>query len=82
MSKTKNIRVPSNTHPSRLHEEEEFFSAHGTPVSRPQSIRTSIQNFAGSYSRASILYVADGISLHAPAEEEEDEEQLFKTMTS
>lgn len=78
-TKSNNIRVPSNTHPSRLHEDEEFFSAHGTPVSRPQSIRATIQNFAGSYSRASALYVADNISIH-PAEE--DEEQLFKTMTS
>lgn len=50
-----------------------------TPVSRPQSIRATIQNFAGSYSRASVLYVADSISIHPP---EEDEEQLFKTMTS
>ncbi|KAI8064074.1 transmembrane amino acid transporter protein-domain-containing protein [Thamnidium elegans] len=78
-TKSNNIRVPSNTHPSRLHEDEDFFSAHCTPVSRPQSIRSTIQSFAGSYSRASVLYVADNISIHQP---EEDEEQLFKTMTS
>lgn len=90
---TKNIRVPSNTHPSHLYgetlypsdieEEEPFYSAQGTPISRPQSIRATIQNFAGSYSRASILYVADAISIQDNNMTEDEEEQsLFKTQTS
>jgi hypothetical protein len=100
-SKSKNIRVPSNTHPSHLYggggdsshhqatlsdteeDDELFYSAQGTPVSRPQSIRTSIKNFAGSYSRASILYVADAISISEQQDQLDDEEQqlLFKTKT-
>lgn len=96
---TQSIRVPSNTHPSHtlrpnhyLSEDDEdedfFYSAQGTPVSRPQSIRTSIQNFAGSYSRASILYMADAISVQnshnnnvstadIPVIVQDDEEQLL-----
>ncbi|CAO3654354.1 unnamed protein product [Mucor fragilis] len=90
------IRVPSNTHPSHTlrpnqylsddEDEDFFYSAQGTPISRPQSIRASIQNFAGSYSRASILYMADAVSAqtshHANAADmpvivHEDEEQLL-----
>lgn len=90
------IRVPSNTHPSHTlrpsqylsddEDEDLFYSAQGTPISRPQSIRASIQNFAGSYSRASILYMADAVSTqsshHAnvadiPVIVHEDEEQLL-----
>ncbi|KAI9471972.1 MAG: transmembrane amino acid transporter protein-domain-containing protein [Benjaminiella poitrasii] len=51
--------------------DELFYSAQGTPISRPQSIRASIQNFAGSYSRASILYVADTISIHQGYDEDQ-----------
>jgi hypothetical protein len=98
----KGIRVPSNTHPSHIYgagtlhpemddEEEFFYSAQGTPASRPQSIRASIQNFAGSYSRASILYVADAIS--APSSTttgapsihivpDDEEQSLFKPKTT
>lgn len=89
---SQNIRVPSNTHPSHLYsdtlypsdieEEETFYSAQGTPISRPQSIRTTIQNFAGSYSRASILYVADAISIQDNTAEDEEHQALFKTHTS
>ncbi|KAI8636937.1 transmembrane amino acid transporter protein-domain-containing protein [Parasitella parasitica] len=95
---TESIRVPSNTHPSHSlrpnhylsdedDDEDRFYSAQGTPNSRPQSIRASIQNFAGSYSRASILYMADGISVQnshtnvsdIPIIVQDDEEQfLFK----
>ncbi|KAK4514942.1 uncharacterized protein ATC70_002549 [Mucor velutinosus] len=90
------IRVPGNTHPSLTlrpnqylsddEDEDFFYSAQGTPISRPQSIRVSIQNFAGSYSRASILYMADAVSTqnsqHANAADmsviaHEDEEQLL-----
>ncbi|KAG1115956.1 hypothetical protein G6F42_013817 [Rhizopus arrhizus] len=95
-NQTDSIRVPSNTHPSHalrpnqyLSEDEDedfFYSAQGTPISRPQSIRASIQNFAGSYSRASILYMADAVSAqssHAtnavdvPVIVHDDEEQLL-----
>lgn len=95
-NQTDSIRVPSNTHPSHalrpnqyLSEDEDedfFYSAQGTPISRPQSIRASIQNFAGSYSRASILYMADAVSaqsshatnaVDAPVIVHDDEEQLL-----
>ncbi|CEP12079.1 hypothetical protein [Parasitella parasitica] len=96
IEQTERIRVPSNTHPSQTlrpnhylsddeDDEDRFYSAQGTPNSRPQSIRASIQNFAGSYSRASILYMADGISVQnglsnvsdIPIIVQDDEEQLL-----
>lgn len=94
---SKRIRVPSNTHPSQLYgdsssaalsdteeEDEVFYSAQGTPASRPQSIRASIRNFAGSYSRASILYVADAISIqdHQQLQNDEEQQLLYKTGTT
>jgi hypothetical protein len=105
ITESKNIRVPSNTHPSHIYgsgtlhpemddEEEFFYSAQGTPASRPQSIRASIQNFAGSYSRASILYVADAISTQPSSSSakagppsihivpDDEEQSLFKPKTS
>lgn len=77
------IRVPSNTHP--LHrgvaeEEDVFYSAQGTPISRPHSFKNSIQQFAGSYSRASILYMADAISIkeEEPLHLEEEQQHLYR----
>lgn len=85
-----NIRVPSNTHP--LHrgggilqadEDDIFYSAQNTPISRPHSFKNSIQQFAGSYSRASILYMADAISIKEedPSSllgDEEEQQHLYK----
>lgn len=104
IAQSKSIRVPSNTHPSHIYggagtlhpemddEEEFFYSAQGTPASRPQSIRASIQNFAGSYSRASILYVADAISSSSSVQAagppsihivpDDEEQSLFKPKSS
>lgn len=88
--KSEQIRVPSNTHPGHLYgdtlppnllieqeEEEEdiFHSAYGTP----SSIKSSIKNFAGSYSRASVLYTGELIST---VENNDEEQLLFKTQTA
>ncbi|KAI8369827.1 transmembrane amino acid transporter protein-domain-containing protein [Choanephora cucurbitarum] len=84
------LRVPSNTHPhhiqstntntlDQVNEDDHFYSAYGTPVSRTQSIRSTFENFAGSYSRASVLYVADVISHSSSLDHDhlEDEERSF-----
>ena len=67
------IRVPSNTHPARLppnygslyhatsnqQQEDQYVSG-----ASPRSFRDAMESFTGSYSRASILYVAE--NLNAP----------------
>ncbi|KAG2222521.1 hypothetical protein INT45_012835 [Circinella minor] len=66
------IRVPSNTHPARLppnygslypatsnQQEDQYVSD-----ASPRSFRDTMESFTGSYSRASILYVAE--NLNAP----------------
>lgn len=72
------VRVPLNTHPSHLHPvgrrygafEDETYSPAGSP---PHSIRSHIESFAGSYSRASALYMAENLSYNPP----EDTESLL-----
>ncbi|KAI9027205.1 transmembrane amino acid transporter protein-domain-containing protein [Phycomyces nitens] len=73
----KDIRVPLNTHPSRrppnygadhtaaldLQDSIED-SFHTCNISQPSSFRDSIGSFVGSYSRASVLYVAENLTLH------------------
>ncbi|KAI8369672.1 transmembrane amino acid transporter protein-domain-containing protein [Blakeslea trispora] len=86
------IRVPNNTHPQHIQstntnpndhvqDDDHFYSTYGTPISRTQSIRSTFENFAGSYSRASVLYVADAISHPSSMDYDhthlEDEEQSF-----
>lgn len=91
--KSENIRVPSNTHPGHLYgdtspnlmeeeDEDVFHSAYGTPISRQQSIKSTLQNFAGSYSRASVLYTGELISGSQPIVTNDEEQLLFKTHTS
>ncbi|KAI8138353.1 transmembrane amino acid transporter protein-domain-containing protein [Fennellomyces sp. T-0311] len=69
------IRVPSNTHPSRLPPNYgSLYPAtssdqqdHHVSDASPRSFRDAVESFAGSYSRASILYVAENLtapSLH------------------
>ncbi|KAI9499430.1 transmembrane amino acid transporter protein-domain-containing protein [Zychaea mexicana] len=70
------IRVPSNTHPSRLppnygslypasSDQHNHQQDHYVSDASPRSFRDAVESFAGSYSRASILYVAE--NLNAPA---------------
>ncbi|KAI8393933.1 transmembrane amino acid transporter protein-domain-containing protein [Radiomyces spectabilis] len=78
MSNSQYMRVPMNTHPNYgsvhgHHDEEDpnsyYYSAlsdgsaPGSPDSRPRSIRDAVESFAGSYSRASALYVAENLTL-------------------
>ncbi|KAI8988235.1 transmembrane amino acid transporter protein-domain-containing protein [Mycotypha africana] len=66
-------------------EEDTFYSAQGTPISRPQSIiKATLQDFAGSYSRTSLLYMTDSISVdqHSHAYEEDDLESLLSRVKS
>ena len=72
------IRVPLNTHPSHLltpganygallddnNSSNFYFSAHGdSHHGSPSSFRGHLESFAGSYSRASALYMAENLSI-------------------
>lgn len=72
------IRVPLNTHPSHLltpgancgallddnNSSNFYFSAHGdSHHGSPSSFRSHLESFAGSYSRASALYMAENLSI-------------------
>ncbi|CEP10193.1 hypothetical protein [Parasitella parasitica] len=72
------IRVPLNTHPSHLqtpganygallddsNSSNFYFSAHGgSHQGSPSSFRGQLESFAGSYSRASALYMAENLSI-------------------
>ncbi|KAL0137428.1 transmembrane amino acid transporter protein-domain-containing protein [Mucor lusitanicus] len=76
------IRVPLNTHPSHLltpgtnygailddnNSSNFYFSAHGdSHHGSPSSFRGHLESFAGSYSRASALYMAENLSIAAPS---------------
>jgi hypothetical protein len=79
--KSKSIRVPNNTHPSHLtygscEEDDMFYSAHGTPASISHSFGNTLSNFAGSYSRTSVLYVADSLPVPSPQRLVEHQEEL------
>ncbi|KAK4512941.1 uncharacterized protein ATC70_003652 [Mucor velutinosus] len=76
------IRVPLNTHPSHLltpgatygailednNSSSFYFSAHGdSHQGSPFSLRDHLESFAGSYSWASALYMAENLSIAAPS---------------
>lgn len=75
MSSPVDIRVPQNTHPSRLPNygtvensaDLEDQVIEGYPLSRPQSFRDAIESFAGSYSRASLYYFAENLTVPSNA---------------
>ncbi|KAJ8655868.1 hypothetical protein O0I10_008532 [Lichtheimia ornata] len=57
------IRVPTNTHPSRLPPNYGTVEGGGGGGGDASSFRSAVESFTGSYSRASMLYVAENLTV-------------------
>lgn len=72
-------RIPNNTHPlygSFSYHNEPYLeadltisraSSHMTELSRTQSFRTAVESMAESFSRASVMYMAENLLLSPPS---------------
>jgi hypothetical protein len=79
-------RIPNNTHPlygSFSYHNEPYLeadltisraSSHMTELSRTQSFRTAVESMADSFSRASVMYMAENLPLSHPSNHYSEQE--------
>ncbi|KAI9323413.1 transmembrane amino acid transporter protein-domain-containing protein [Dichotomocladium elegans] len=76
------IRVPTNTHPSRLPPNYGTLEAGGGggAAGEASSLRSAVESFTGSYSRASLIYLAENLTVTSHHDSVHGSEQQQDTL--